>query len=1166
MSKSKSSYKFLSLLLSFLCIFSSTCSNLVFASEKHELTIEDCTNGNAYISGTEKLTEYYNEGNVVSLDLISQDETYNCAVCEIYDPTGEHIYLDEPDIVELENGKGKVIFTMPNEDLTVKINFLIDKSKSAKSDSDDKDIENKDISNTENNKEDSLKNDIIFEVESNSNKEVISENTSATEDSLLNIPIQTKTINPAISLSSQTYNDEDFSNNLIESSENQKIIDKITYSGLEKNKNYVFVCQLVDVETGALITDDDNKPISTSKFLKRAHESGTIDVEFPIDTTKLAGKTISFIEYLFFGDEAGSIEDEDYVAKHTDYTDTDQYIHVIEASLNAISEETSFNVTTPTETNIDISVSCNNIIPNEEYTVKSVLVSGDTKEVIKDSNVSETITPEDDNFSLQLKTKFDASAFEGKSVFVNTEIYYKDVLLYKNIESNEIKVSHILSEISDNATSDKIGSKAVITSNIEYSNLIPNLNYTIYGAYIDTDKINVSEIKENLDSYIPIRLLKDESGNEFYKINKNRFETETGYFVYDNSLKLYVECDENGMIIEDSEKTLTYEEILNLLNLKFDYDESLFHLFEYKFNPTSEKGTETLTIDISDKHINSGDTYTFIPFIFLNDTLIAFETDFQNETNSIYYPILTSELKDTNTETDTGIVSNKELSSMLTDTISLSNLVVGKEYTIKGALINTETGDLFVNKNKKEILSEKSFVAKNDTMTIDLVYEYLSTENTSITTQNQLYYNDILVFDDSVEDNDVEWYPCLTSEAVDETTNVHQGVLGKTKIVDTVSYNNLVVGQEYTIHGILMDADDKVVLGSDDTVKGNIKDYTGKENYYTASTTFTPEEKSGTVTLTFEYEVKTGKVISVFEDLTVNDKTVYTHENWDNELQKIYYPDLSGVVLDSGTAHHVASKSSTAKLKDTITYKNLLKNSDYLITGYLMDKETGEKIDNTDTVTKLTTTDKNTSGSITLEFALDTTKYAGKTIVACETLVYKAPYVKDGNKLTKDITIFEQKDKDDKTRSIYCPSLSNALSVNQTVITDVIKYSNLEEKQSYTIKGYLTDENGKSIGAAVSKTFTATETSGEVTLSYSVPSNYIGKTVIVKEELYCNSKLVADNSGNTSTSAVVVKSTTDNSGKGDGPQTDDVAKGIMIFLINGLSASLLIFRKKIFLK
>lgn len=101
------------------------------------------------------------------------------------------------------------------------------------------------------------------------------------------------------------------------------------------------------------------------------------------------------------------------------------------------------------------------------------------------------------------------------------------------------------------------------------------------------------------------------------------------------------------------------------------------------------------------------------------------------------------------------------------------------------------------------------------------------------------------------------------------------------KLHDTVAYNNLTPGKEYTMTMTIH------VVGTDGKDEGELKDKDGKP--VTASVTFTPESPNGTVEV--PYTINTGslegKSIVAFESLTKDGKEVATHADINDKGQTI---------------------------------------------------------------------------------------------------------------------------------------------------------------------------------------------------------------------------------------------------------------------------------------
>ena len=322
----------------------------------------------------------------------------------------------------------------------------------------------------------------------------------------------------------------------------------------------------------------------------------------------------------------------------------------------------------------------------------------------------------------------------------------------------------------------------------------------------------------------------------------------------------------------------------------------------------------------------------------------------------------------------------------LVDKVSYKQLSEGETYTVKGKLMDKATGQpLLV--NGREVTAEKTFTVTNANSTItgdgasgsvDLEYEVDSTALVGKTTVvfEHLYYDgkEIATHADIDDEGQSVHFPKVGTTAKSRETNSNLGMpRANETIVDTVKYENLVIGKVYTVKGKLMDK----------ATKQPIKDEHGNE--ITASKTFTATSKSGSVDLEYTYNSlhRQGKTTVVFEDMYHNDKLVATHSDINDEGQSIEYPNI----------HTKADVKQIGKLKDgnitivdKVFYKNLTIGKVYTVKGKLMDKATGQPllVNGREVTAEKTFTATRNTGSIEVEFTLPAKVLQGKTTVVFE--------------------------------------------------------------------------------------------------------------------------------------------------------------------------------------
>lgn len=218
----------------------------------------------------------------------------------------------------------------------------------------------------------------------------------------------------------------------------------------------------------------------------------------------------------------------------------------------------------------------------------------------------------------------------------------------------------------------------------------------------------------------------------------------------------------------------------------------------------------------------------------------------------------------------------------LEDVVEYKHLVPGKEYTVKGVLMDKATGEPLLI-DEKEIRSETTFTPDEPTGEVIVSFEFDARyikKDTDIVVFESLYSeNKELAVHAEIDDEGqivTVKIPKIGTKASIEgkkefTTN------GDITIDDVVSYKHLTAGKEYTIKGVLMDKS---------TGKQFLVD--GKE--VCSEVTFTPETADGEVTVSFTFD---GSVITketeivAFETLYREGTEIAVHADIEDENQTV---------------------------------------------------------------------------------------------------------------------------------------------------------------------------------------------------------------------------------------------------------------------------------------
>ena len=235
--------------------------------------------------------------------------------------------------------------------------------------------------------------------------------------------------------------------------------------------------------------------------------------------------------------------------------------------------------------------------------------------------------------------------------------------------------------------------------------------------------------------------LVDESFKAYLKVvkmdalsGKSILDNPATFKIYDYDLKEYVSFDiptEDGSIkTVDEFKTNESGELITsepLLPGKYRIEETVC--------PEGYYGLFTCDIEIA--HTGEYETYVTEDGTVTNMGIFTVSA----ENNPV--PSIKTTAKDSVTGTNVGTVG-KAVS--IIDTVYYVGLIPGKEYTLKGIVMNTETGEPFL-QDGKEVTAELDFKAATSAGSVDLKFEIDSTElhGKSVTVFETLYDGEIAI-------------------------------------------------------------------------------------------------------------------------------------------------------------------------------------------------------------------------------------------------------------------------------------------------------------------------------------------------------------------------------------------------------------------------------------
>ena len=216
----------------------------------------------------------------------------------------------------------------------------------------------------------------------------------------------------------------------------------------------------------------------------------------------------------------------------------------------------------------------------------------------------------------------------------------------------------------------------------------------------------------------------------------------------------------------------------------------------------------------------------------------------------------------------------------INDTVTYKELIPGKTYTLKGIVMDKETGKAVLN-NGQKVEFTKTFTANdaNGEVTASVKFDAHHYRNHRLVVFESLYYTDYLLTDHR-DINDVNQSLDVTNPQLHTTLSDNTQKLVSPKALNTVEdvirYTDLIPGQTYSVRGKLIDQ----VTGAP-VMKRGVP--------VMATATFKPNMANGTVTLTFVFDGTqyTGHHLTAFESLYTNGRILVEHANLDDASQTI---------------------------------------------------------------------------------------------------------------------------------------------------------------------------------------------------------------------------------------------------------------------------------------
>lgn len=505
----------------------------------------------------------------------------------------------------------------------------------------------------------------------------------------------------------------------------------------------------------------------------------------------------------------------------------------------------------------------------------------------------------------------------------------------------------------------------------------------------------------------------------------------------------------------------------------------------------------------------------------------------------------------------------KDTQVTVKDTVAYVGLTVGKEYTLKGELMDKATGTVLTDADGNPVTAETKFTPKTTAGTVDIEFNF---DGSNLKDGDTLVAFEHVVFKDKeiashTEIGDIAQSvtvsePKLGTTATDTADgDKHMSADPESSITDEIAYKNLIPGDEYQVAGILMDKSTGLPLLSGEG----------------ASAISTEDLQKFADDLKAACGLGSGDVSAI----EIDGKAFGEGHEVTASNGSYSYTDADGVqhVLaksDDGWKLSEVKDSSTTEVA-TYTDDQVKLTKDAPALPLSPDYETIAKVmqENPDIVSclsmqKRTFTPEEQSGTVSMDFPINSIYNEDTDTVVFEFLFKGSELIANESDLGNE----------GQTVSIVTPKLSTTatdktdgdhtlLPSREATVVDHVEYTDLIPGKEYTVSGTLMDKStGEPLvvgdgNVTAETTFVPNKADGTVDLEFTFDASELGgKNLVAFEIAYKDGIQIADHQDiDDEAQTVTVSEPDDNTF--DTPGGDGYSKtGVDMTLIYALIAAL----------
>ena len=555
------------------------------------------------------------------------------------------------------------------------------------------------------------------------------------------------------------------------------IIDRVSFEDFIPGRTYTVRAEAHDADTGAMLADASGNEVTGSAEFTPDKKNGHVDVRLAFDASALAnGQKAVVYEYVTLNGQE--------IAKHADKSDPEQTVtfHKPSVATTAAASDGTKLLKLDPEARFTDSVAAKNLRQGAEYRLEMELVYADDGTPVLDASGnavkgSKEFVADTADMTVSVDAVFDASQLADGKKLVCFETLTKvstgkTAAEHKDLGDENQTLSTVKASIGTSAKDGAGGTQVIV----------PDDEMTI------VDKVEY----------------------------RNLFADGREYMV-EGALQL-VTIDEDGNAVAEP---LTDSDG-NPVTAKT------------VFTPDTPHGFVDVTFKFDGLKLEDGQKLVCFEKMSRNGSVLASHEDASDEGQTVVtaLPKIGTTLTDA-ADGDKDIVSNNPVK--LTDTVSYTGLVPGREYVVSGALMQKDAdGNAAAVKDAsgEAVTGKTTFTPEKANGTVDVTFEFDGSE---------LAHGDELVAFESLTRSGVELAVHADIEDAAQTVKVANPLIGTlaydgldgdstvvadadASIVDDVTYKNLAKGSKYTLVAMVMDKETALPLYTGGEASGTVTD------------------------------------------------------------------------------------------------------------------------------------------------------------------------------------------------------------------------------------------------------------------------------------------------------------------------------------------------------